>query len=510
MVFRSRITVQTFMESRRQTTIPASGRNTCPSLKRTFAFAWTSRFPSIRVDTVDEPPLPKGVAYSDCWQRFVEAWQVCSEKAEKEGVLVVWEFEPGFAFNRPDEIARMVREISHPNFKVLFDSCHAHMCASVGARQEKPVETLTGGEQDLAQLLCGSIGYVHLIDSDNTLHDGWTSTHAPFGAGVIDFDALVKSIITAGYAGDWWTVDLCFWPGSVGHLAGIQGFCQRSSEKEQLAVRQLQEEVQTMKIGHQTYSWEMQGNSWRGTPDDIMDVIAAADYQGVEFSNAMIGSYWDRPEDFRKALTKRGLTLAAFAFGRNGFTDPATYDEDFAAAVKALDFAAHFSVVVSIAGPSSPSRADLEKKFARAYKFLNAVAEQGKKRGVTVAVHPHSHHTSLVTTGEDYDRLLAATESSGLMFNPDTGHIIRGQQDPLECCKRHRARIVHVHCKDVDRQGNWKLMGKGVCDFPSLFKWLGQTGYDGWLISEEESDVVWKDVAAAIAQNRAYFRSLGY
>jgi len=265
-----------------------------------------------------------------------------------------------------------------------------------------------------------------------------------------------------------------------------------------------------MKVGHQTYSWEMQGRSWHGNPDDIMDAVAAAGYQGVEFSNAMIGDYWDRPEDFRRALAKRGLTLAAFAFGRNGFTDPAAYDEDFAAAMKALDFAARFSVVVSIAGPSSPSHENLDKKLAQACTLFNAVAEQGKRRGVTVAVHPHSHHTSLVMTGDEYDQLLAATEVSGLMFNPDTGHIMRGQQDPIECCKRHRERIVHVHCKDVDAQGNWKPMGKGTCDFPRLFTWLDQAGYKGWLISEEESDIVWKDLAGAMSQNREYFRSLGY
>jgi sugar phosphate isomerase/epimerase len=182
--------------------------------EKNLRFCVDLEIPSIRVDTVDEPPLPKGVASTDCWQRFVDAWQGCSEKAEEEGVLVVWEFEPGFAFNRPGEITRMVREVSHRNFKILFDSCHAHMCASVGARQEKPAETLPKGELELARVLRGSIGYVHLIDSDNTLHDGWTSTHAPFGAGVIDFDALVRAIVAAGYDGDWWTVDLCFWPGA--------------------------------------------------------------------------------------------------------------------------------------------------------------------------------------------------------------------------------------------------------------------------------------------------------
>lgn len=264
-----------------------------------------------------------------------------------------------------------------------------------------------------------------------------------------------------------------------------------------------------MKVGHQTYSWEMQGSSWKGTPDDIMDTVAAAGYAGIEFSNAMIGDYSQRPKELRKALEAHGLELAAFAFGRNGFTEPGTYAEDFAAALKALDFASHFAVIVSIAGPLSPSRENRREKLDHAIRFYNNVATQGKKIGVTVAVHPHSHHTSIVLTGEEYDELLSATESSGLMFNPDIGHIARGQQDPLECCRRHRSRIVHVHCKDVDGLGNWKPMGKGTCNFPALFAWLAQTGYAGWLITEEESEAVWKDLPGVIRDNRAYFRSLG-
>ena len=264
-----------------------------------------------------------------------------------------------------------------------------------------------------------------------------------------------------------------------------------------------------MRVGHQTYSWEMQGQTGKGSPEDILDAVAAAGYQGVEFSNVMIGGFWDRPEEFAKALAKRGLVLAAFAYARTGFTDPASYEEDMAGAEKALRFAAHFLAPVSLAGPSSASRDDYERKFTQACRFCNEVAERAKKLGVTVAVHPHSHHTSLVLTGEEYDRLLAATESSGLMFNPDTGHIIRGGQDLLECFQRHRQRLVHVHCKDVDAQGHWQPMGKGISDFSLLFQLLEQTGYRGWLISEEESDLVWQDLPGAMTQNRAYFHSLG-
>ena len=266
-----------------------------------------------------------------------------------------------------------------------------------------------------------------------------------------------------------------------------------------------------MKVGHQTYSWEMLGDAWRGSPDDILDAVAAAGYAGVEFSNVMIGGYWDRPADLRRALDVRGLKLAAFAYAaEDGFTDPARLEADLAGVQKAVELAALFSVPVCLAGPSSPSHDGIEEKLSQAFRVYNEAALLGSRRGVVVAVHPHSHHTSLVLSADQYDRLLEATEASGLMFNPDTGHIIRGQQDLLGCFQRHRERIVHVHCKDVDAEGRWQPMGKGVCDFHRLFDWLGAQGYEGWLISEEESEIVLKDVRSAITRNRAYFRSLGH
>jgi sugar phosphate isomerase/epimerase len=71
---------------------------------------------------------------------------------------------------------------------------------------------LPGGALELARKLRGKIGHIHLIDSDGTLHDDETSTHAPFGDGVLDFDALLPELNQSGCPSDWWTIDLCFWP----------------------------------------------------------------------------------------------------------------------------------------------------------------------------------------------------------------------------------------------------------------------------------------------------------
>ncbi|MGV3722776.1 MAG: sugar phosphate isomerase/epimerase family protein, partial [Actinomycetota bacterium] len=128
------------------------------------------------------------------------------------GVRVVWEFEPGFAFNKPSDILRIVDAVNHDNFMLEFDTCHAHMVAAVGARQPGERETLPGGALELARKLRGKIGHVHLIDSDGTLHDDETSTHAPIGDGMLDFEPLLAELEAGGLPTDWWCIDLCFWP----------------------------------------------------------------------------------------------------------------------------------------------------------------------------------------------------------------------------------------------------------------------------------------------------------
>jgi sugar phosphate isomerase/epimerase len=132
--------------------------------------------------------------------------------AADAGVYVTWDFEPGFAFNKPSDVFRILEEVDHDNFGVQFDTCHAHMVAGVGAHQVGQRETLPGGALELAQRLRGKINHIHLIDSDGTLHDNHTSTHAPFGDGVLDFDKLLPELNQSGCPHDWWTIDLCFWP----------------------------------------------------------------------------------------------------------------------------------------------------------------------------------------------------------------------------------------------------------------------------------------------------------
>ncbi len=172
--------------------------------------------PTIRVDTAADPEAGvEGVDRKTAWNRLVSVWKRCAQVAEENGVRMVWEFEPGFMFNKPSEVVQLVEDVGHPNFKVMFDTSHAYTCAVMSARQLEPKETLKGGVVEFAQMLKGKIGHLHLINSDGTLHENETSIHYPFDGsdGKIDFDEAIPAIVEdAGYNGDWWTIDLCFWP----------------------------------------------------------------------------------------------------------------------------------------------------------------------------------------------------------------------------------------------------------------------------------------------------------
>jgi sugar phosphate isomerase/epimerase len=271
-----------------------------------------------------------------------------------------------------------------------------------------------------------------------------------------------------------------------------------------------EEIMPSFKIGCQTYSWEMLGAEWRGTPERILDAIAAAGYAGVEFSNNMIGKFFEHPGQFEKELEKRGLACAAFAYARDGFTDPRQFEEDLVGVEKALRFTAHFGVPLCLGGPSSPSRENAGEKITQALSFYQEVSRRAEGRGVLLAIHPHSHHTSLVITAEEYEHLLGAVEPLGIGFNPDTGHILRGGQNLMACLRRYRSRIQHVHIKDVDASGVWTPLGKGVTPLGEVLGWLEETGYTGWVVIEEESGAVRPDPAQAIAANRRTLQAMRY
>lgn len=191
------------------------------ALRKCLAFCNRCGIGTLRVDTVSPPVGMPRDAYEERFARLVRTWQAAAEEAARTGVLMVWEFEPGFWLSKPSEVKRLAESVGHENFKLLFDTSHAYMGAVVGARHTGRKETLPGGVVEYAAALGDLVGHLHLIDSDGTLHDDETSTHAPFGSGRVDFKQVLSAMkpVIAGLP--WWCVDLCFW--AEAEAAGTEG-----------------------------------------------------------------------------------------------------------------------------------------------------------------------------------------------------------------------------------------------------------------------------------------------
>ena len=193
-------------------------------VKKNLEFTRDLGITLFRVDTVQPPDIlgtkdkPASIDKNRAMDNVVRTWQQVCRMAADMGILVTWEFEPGFVFNRPSDIVAVVNAVGAKNFGAMYDTCHAYMCSVVGARQSGgDPETSKGGMLDLAQKLRGKINAVQIIDCDGELNEHGTSTHKVFGTAKIEFPPVLKELsASSGCPHDWWTIDLCFedgaWP----------------------------------------------------------------------------------------------------------------------------------------------------------------------------------------------------------------------------------------------------------------------------------------------------------
>lgn len=269
--------------------------------------------------------------------------------------------------------------------------------------------------------------------------------------------------------------------------------------------------IPALRFGCQTFTWEMLGARWTGAPDDLIRAIADGGYAGIEITDTMIGAYAGRAAAFARRLDDAGLALVSFAFGsESGFTERRQIPADLEAARRWVDFATHFpGALVSIGSATIVSEGARDDKFAVAAEVYNRATEIGRDAGVTVAVHPSSHHGTLLYNRADYDRIFDLLEPR-VGWVPDTGHILRGGQSMADTLAAHRDRIHYVHLKDVDAQGAWAMLGEGSCDILAVISAVRQAPrFNGWVVVEEESETAASDPIAAVRANLETLRHLG-
>lgn len=134
---------------------------------------------------------------------------------------------------------------------------------------------------------------------------------------------------------------------------------------------------------------------------------------------------------------------------------------------------------------------------------LTEMGRRLRARGLHLAYHHHMG--TVIESHAEVDRLMDSTGAEvGLLL--DTGHLTFAGGDPVAAARRHAARIVHVHCKDIRAavmraakasdlpflaavlEGVFTVPGDGCVDYAAVLPPIAAAGYDGWLVVEAEQD----------------------
>lgn len=146
--------------------------------------------------------------------------------------------------------------------------------------------------------------------------------------------------------------------------------------------------------------------------------------------------------------------------------------------------------------------ADWKPYCARMSEFADRLRDEG------LNLCYHHHMGTIVESRDDIARFMdSCGDAVNLLL--DTGHATWGGCDPAELARAYRARINHVHAKDVrpaiiakSKAGDWSFLdsilgkgeelgtytvpGDGAVDYVAVFREL--KGYSGWVIVEAEQD----------------------
>ena len=125
---------------------------------------------------------------------------------------------------------------------------------------------------------------------------------------------------------------------------------------------------------------------------------------------------------------------------------------------------------------------DDKKDSKHIYEYIEKLTKEAEKRGVTLAVGPHTDGTIYNT--EKLLPLLDKIDSPALGVTIDPKELYRAGDDPSETILKVRKRIVHVNLRDYPEErepiapADEQILGRGVIDYPKTLRTLKDVGYD--------------------------------
>lgn len=246
--------------------------------------------------------------------------------------------------------------------------------------------------------------------------------------------------------------------------------------------------------------------------DELLALVAAAGFVGIDSGPiGMLG----RGDELRDRLRRHSLSLAG-GWVSLPFSEPEAFAAGLESYRDSLEFFAEAAQASTVLRPK-PTLADAGSPARRASPgggmglglspeqwdlfAANLAHAVGLAESAGLEVTFHHHACTFVETPEEIDELLERTD---VRLTLDTGHLLLGGGDPMTGLERWAPRINHIHLKDarlsvlddvVAHRGTMRdvwtsrafvPLGEGDLDLEGVMGWVTGSGYEGWLVVEQD------------------------
>ncbi len=294
-----------------------------------------------------------------------------------------------------------------------------------------------------------------------------------------------------------------------------------------------------IKVGSAPVSWGiMEVADWGEQIPyrQVLDEIAKTGYAGTELGP--YGYFPTEPNELAAELSARGLQLVA-SFVPVPLAHPERHDAGYQEAMKVAKLLAQTGARlivlademsearIAVSGRVDESRDGMnEQQWDGAAQVLGRIAGACRELGLSSVFHHHAG--TFVETPREVARLCDSIDADLLGLCLDTGHYFFGGGDPVEAVRLYRARIRHLHLKDVRlpvlesarrdgvgflesvRRGVFCELGAGAVDLNRVIQDLTAGGYSEWAIVEQDVDTRNESVKPfeSALRSRQYLRNV--
>jgi sugar phosphate isomerase/epimerase len=239
--------------------------------------------------------------------------------------------------------------------------------------------------------------------------------------------------------------------------------------------------------------------------DEAIDFIAGIGYGGVELMADLHHAYPPTMDAARRNETKQHLAsqklpvsnVNAFTLFACGDTYHPTWIEDDAAqreqriqhTLNCIDLAAEFGARTISLQPGGPLIGRDMTRETAACLFAEGIAQvlpRAKEKNLILAIEPEPG--LFIENAAEYLEFKTRffQNEPNVLMNCDIGHLFCVGDDPAAVIRDHAEHVAHVHLEDIgtNRVHQHLTPGKGVINFPEIFRALDDIGYDGWTTVE--------------------------